>query len=554
MKKGSVIILLCVLFFQGIHAQNSNNKQAWLDRKFAMFIHFGLYSELGGVWKGKPVTQGYSEQIQSHGGIFSDWYADVAKSFNPTQWNADSIVDLAIRAGMKSIVITTKHHDGFCMYHSQYTDFNIVDATPFKRDVVKELSEACAKKNLAMGIYFSLIDWHFPQAYPISSHNADPITPEHHEYNKKQVTELMRNYGQISEIWFDMGSLTQEQSKELYTLVHHYQPNCMVSGRIGNGYGDFSVMGDNQIPETVLAAPWQTPASMFPETWGYRSWQKYVDVSLKAEEKIKDLVKVVSAGGNYILNIGPKGDGSVVPFEKEVLLSVGQWMDVYGQTIYATQSNPFQQFFDWGHVTAKDQMMYLFVYKMPENNIIKLPRLTGKIKSIKNFHTQKPIAFKTGNQEIDITLPAGFLKEKPFEVIAVTFSNPFTVLPKQILSGITIFDTANATNYHSYAGANYYLLKETTIYRKWFFDLPAGNYLPVLSYTDQEAGQTVNISIDGVTHSYTLDKQNGKYELTLPATILKKQLFHTLEITPAFHPVPHADMGLSGLKVTLKAQ
>lgn len=287
-----------------------------MNQKFSMFIHWGLYSELGGVWDGQPVTRGYSEQIQAHAGIFGDWYAAVANRFIPLHWNADSVVALARKAGMKSIVFTSKHHDGFCMYHSRYTDYNIVDATPFARDVMKELAEACCRQGMRFGVYFSLIDWHFPQAYPISSHNADPLTPEHYAFNRKQVTEIMTEYGKISEIWFDMGSLTPEQSRGLYDLVDSLQPDCMISGRLGNDCSDFSVMADNEYPDYKIGVPWQTAASFFEETWGYRSWQERGDPGKKADEKIRSLVKVVSRGGNYLLNIGPEGDGSVVPLKR----------------------------------------------------------------------------------------------------------------------------------------------------------------------------------------------------------------------------------------------
>jgi len=203
------------LFLLGVQVAYGQVKpdSAWMNQKFSMFIHWGLYSHLGGVWNGKPVLSGYSEQIQSHGGIFSDWYAAVARDFNPVDWDADAVVKLAKDAGMKSVVFTSKHHDGFCMYHSRLTDYNIVDATPYKRDVMKELAEACRRQDMRFGVYFSLIDWHFPQAYPISSHNADPLTPEHYEYNLRQVEEIMTGYGPVSEIWFDMGSLTPEQSR-----------------------------------------------------------------------------------------------------------------------------------------------------------------------------------------------------------------------------------------------------------------------------------------------------------------------------------------------------
>lgn len=296
---------------------------AWAAHRFSMFIHWGLYSQLGGVWNDKPVEWGYSEQIQSFAGIFGDYYAATAKDFKAQKWNADSIAALAKAAQMKSIVMTAKHHDGFCMYATRYSKYNVVDATPFGRDPLMELSKACKKAGLRFGIYFSLIDWNFPQAYPISSHNADPITPEHHQYNMNQVRELLTNYGQVSEIWFDMGSLTRQQSSELYNLVTSLQPSCMVSGRLGNDFGDFAVMADNACPDYNIGIPWQSAGSVYKETWSYRSWQKRDNLNGKIEEKINTLKNIVNRGGNYLLNIGPRGDGSVVEFERDLLLAMG---------------------------------------------------------------------------------------------------------------------------------------------------------------------------------------------------------------------------------------
>lgn len=305
--------------------------------RFSMFVHWGLYSVYGGVYRGKNIEWGYSEQIQSFAGIFSDWYARAAEQFSAKQWDADSIAVLAKSAGMDAIVFTSKHHDGFCMYNSKETDFTIMN-TPFGRDALKELSQACKRHGLNLGIYFSLIDWHYPPAYPISSHNADPITPEHHEYNKRQVKELLENYGTVSKLWFDMGSLTREQSSELYNLVKSIQPNCRVSGRIGNDYGDFAVMPDNVIPDFVPNKPWQTAESVYKETWGYRSWQKHVPMNEKLAEKINSLKRVIGAGGNYLLNIGPTGDGAVTNYEKDLLLSIGKWIDSSGWLATARDS------------------------------------------------------------------------------------------------------------------------------------------------------------------------------------------------------------------------
>ena len=146
----------------------------------------------------------------------------------------------------------------------------------------------------------------------MSPHNADFITEAHHAFSKAQLKELLTNYGKISELWFDMGANTPAQSKELYELVHQYQPDCMVSGRLGNDWYDFCVMADNDYPDKTLHAPWQSAASMFDETWGYRAWQDRGCIENKVREKTRSLINVVSRGGNYLLNIGPKGNGAVV--------------------------------------------------------------------------------------------------------------------------------------------------------------------------------------------------------------------------------------------------
>ena len=383
MRNTLLTILACLipLFCEGQISKEAFER--WHDNKYSMFIHFGLYSELGGVWDGKPVTRGYSEQIQSFAGIFSDWYGDTALRFDPTNFNADSIVALAKAAGMRSIVFTTKHHDGFCMFRTKTTDYNAYEATPCKRDFVKELSDACRRGGINMGLYFSLIDWHYPQAYPISSHNCDFITPQHHELTKAQVTELLTNYGPISELWFDMGSNTPAQSRELYELVHKLQPNCMVSGRLGNDQYDFSVMADNTYPEGALQTAWQTAASMFDETWSYRSWQVRGDAHVKAMEKLRSLISVVSHGGNYLLNIGPMGDGSVVPFEREVLLEIGSWLKENGDVIYGTEASPFREIPTWGTITRNGKNLNLILSgDCPEDGMIRLQVPGNRLESV----------------------------------------------------------------------------------------------------------------------------------------------------------------------------
>lgn len=307
----------------------------WYGDKYSLFVHYGLYSIPGGVFQGEPVTKGYSEQILTFGIGFSDWYEAYTQQLDAAKFDAQEIVALAQKGGMRSVVMTSKHHDGFCLFDTETTDYNVMN-TPAKRDLIGELAEACHQAGIGFGIYFSLIDWHYPYAVPFTSHNADPITPPHHQYNMAQVRELLTKYGRVDELWFDMGSLTTEQSAELYTLVHQLQPDCMVSGRLGNDYADFCVMADNEYPDYLMAMPWQTAASIFDETWGYRSWQERGLVEAKVQEKLDALLKVVAYGGKYLLNIGPKGDGSIVPFEAEVIQRIGEELAPFKEAIYQT--------------------------------------------------------------------------------------------------------------------------------------------------------------------------------------------------------------------------
>lgn len=480
--------------------------QGWLDQKFSMFIHFGLYSEYGGVYNGEPVQQGYSEQIQSFAGIFSDWYGNTASKFNPVKWNSDEIVKLAKDAGMKSIVFTSKHHDGFCMYHSKFTDFNIVDATPYAKDMMKELAEACERGGIGFGVYYSLIDWHYPQAYPISSHNADPITPEHYAFNMKQVEEIMTEYGPISEIWFDMGSLTLEQSKGLYDLVNRLQPNCMISGRLGNDYVDFAVMADNEYPEYKLGLPWQTAASMFNETWGYRSWQERGSVQDKVDEKIASLVKVVSRGGNYLLNIGPRGDGSVVEFERDVLLEMGRWLKSNSESIYASKSNPFDHPFSFGDITTDGNSLYAFINKSV--NAIDIGSFIGKVKDVTLLATNKSLNYTQTKNSLSVQLPQGDLVG-PMAVVKIAFDNDYATIPSSIVSG-KVLTPQNANPLFGHSSLNYYAGYKSLIGYDWTLKRDRKQTSPKIRYTDSEIGRIIELSTKNETQKVSLDVSNPK--------------------------------------------
>lgn len=471
--------------------EDISHNRPWYDNKYSMFIHFGLYSQLGGVWQGEEIHYGYSEQIMAHAGIYANVYQDEASRFDPINFNADSIVALAKRAGMRSIVITSKHHDGFCMFRTSTTDFNSYDATPAHRDYIGELSEACHRGGINFGLYYSLIDWNYTGASNITTHNANFIPEIHHQLNLRQVEELVTNYGTISELWFDMGSLTYAQSRELYELVHRNQPDCMVSGRLGNGCYDFAVMSDNYYPESSLQIAWQSCASMFNETWGYRSWQKRGDVHTKAQEKLRSLIRVTTGGGNFLLNIGPMGDGSVVPFEKQVLEEIGSWLQKNGDVIYATDSSPYRQPFSWGGITRKGPQINLILSgEEPSDGVISLP-LMGKIVKVSG-----PAKAQMRNGTLKVTLDPDAYSDE-IQVIRITLDRDVTLEEEQLL------DTRIASS--SYYCQDYYTNHRSEISYKW--NLSSKNDITRLgfSYASTDIGKEVLLNLDGTEKKFVLD-------------------------------------------------
>ena len=314
------------------------------EAKFGMLITWGLYSIPAGEWKGKAYP-GIGEWIMNWAKIPVAEYAQLAKQFNPVKFNADEWARLARQAGMKYVVPMPKHHDGFAMYASKVSRFNIVDATPFHRDPMKELAEACRKEGLRMGFYYSQAqDWHHPGGAVIGG-SWDPAQKgDFDAYLNKvslpQVRELLTNYGPVALLWFDTPvNMTPERAGRFVKLVRELQPDCLINGRLQEGERgfDYSSMGDNQVPESGLQGAWETPATI-NDTWAYkkndRNWKP-------ADTIIFKLVDIVSKGGNYLLNIGPTAEGVVPEPSVKVLNEVGAWLRTNGEAIYGTARTPF---------------------------------------------------------------------------------------------------------------------------------------------------------------------------------------------------------------------
>ncbi len=482
---------------------------AWQDRKFGMFIHFGLYSLAGGMWDGHRVDNGYSEQILANAPIPPAQYEALVGHFDPVNFDADAIAALAKAAGMKFIVVTAKHHDGFNLFQTAQTPYNIVDGTPYHQDIVKQLADACARAGLKFGVYYSTIDWHHPGGNTYIEGNSNPITPAQEAFNVAQLKELMSHYGPISEIWFDMGKPTPAQSTHFAQTVHALQPQAMISGRVWNSRGDFAVMSDNSEPDVGMELPWQAPASMFPETWGYRSWQQRNDLPGKIRENITRLVRVVSQGGNYILNIGPEGDGSVVPYEAQVLHGIGAWLKRNGEAIYNTRKQPFDTL-DFGYATVGSHAIYLFVAKPPADHQLRLPGLIdtelGRAYRLGAPETAVDVRHDDGGANIPLDRfalgPSDARNAKVDDfmpVIVLPFKGTLHVRPKAIAAasdGRFRLQPEQASHYLNYNGEGYE--DPATLYKlMWKVDAQASDYTCVVSYAPLPQRTRVDLWIDG---------------------------------------------------------
>jgi alpha-L-fucosidase len=311
------------------------------EAKYGLFIHWGLYAIPAGEWKGRRIP-GIGEWIMFRTPIPVKEYEQLAKQFNPVKFNAEEWVQLAKDAGMKYIVITSKHHDGFALYDSKVSTFDIVDATPFKRDVLKELAAACAKHGMRLGFYYSQAqDWHEPNG---AGNTWDFVADEKKDFDQylrdkaePQVRELLTGYGPVALIWFDTPRLmTTERAQRFVDLLRSLQPNTLIDGRLGMA-GDYVTTGDNVIPPDVQGEAWETPATL-NHTWGYRTddhdWKSPQTVIFK-------LIDIVSKGGNYLLNVGPMADGIIPQPSQDILRTVGRWLRVNGDAVYGAGATPF---------------------------------------------------------------------------------------------------------------------------------------------------------------------------------------------------------------------
>ncbi len=439
--------------------------QWWREARFGMFVHWGLYSGLAGTWDGKPVgTTGGMEWIQQRVKVDTDTYAKAAiPKFQPTAGFARPWARLAKEAGCKYLVVTSKHHEGFGLFDSKAGDYNAGHV--LHRDLVKEIVEACRAEGLKVGFYHSVIDWHHDQyAYALSEQLPHPLKGQPYPngerdhakylaYLHQQVDELVSNYGPVDILWWDYSSQDFQgdeawRSTELMNLVRSKQPAIIMNNRLYRSpeagwasmgtegylprldpkYGDF-ITPEQHIPATGMpGVDWETCMTL-NTTWGYSEH----DHAWKTDETlIRNLIDIASKGGNYLLNIGPKGDGSVPEESIQSMRAIGVWMKSNGDSIYATQASPFEKL-EWGRCTQKKlgagtTRLYLHVFDWPKDGELIVPGLASRPIQAFILAGNQPLQTSAENDRVTISLPAE-KADKIATVVALDIEGAPRILP-----------------------------------------------------------------------------------------------------------------------------
>ncbi|MGV8095842.1 MAG: alpha-L-fucosidase [Mangrovibacterium sp.] len=401
MKKTRFLFISIVVFLTSLSCNDRevivpDRMDWWRDARFGLFIHWGLYSIPAGEWNGEKTN--YAEWIRTEAQIPLEQYDQLVRQFNPVKFNADKWVSMAKNAGMKYIVITSKHHDGFCLFNSKETDFDMM-STPFQRDILSELSDACAKQGITLCFYYSIMDWHHPDYLPRRpweknrpAEGADMNT--YVSYMKNQLTELLTNYGKIGVLWFDgqwEDTYTHDHGKDLYLFLRNLQPRLIINARVDKGplgiawlnkdssfYGDFGTP-EQEIPSSGFPGmDWESCMTM-NDHWGYnrndQNWKS-------TKELIHSLIDIVSKGGNFLLNVGPTAEGLFPDSCVERLKGIGTWTKENGEAVYRTKASPFKGL-AWGRCTqkinGKNTILYLHVFDWPDNGELAVLGFENKI-------------------------------------------------------------------------------------------------------------------------------------------------------------------------------
>ncbi len=374
----------------------------WKEAKFGMFVHWGGFSHLGGVWKGNEAQSPALMQLQMK--IPMQEYADAIKGFHPDKFNPDQWLDLMEQAGMKYIVITAKHTEGFAMFDSEVSGYNITDHTGFDRDPIAELDAACVRRGVPMGFYYSQ-NWDLEspdalwggKAFNAWDYDRDAAVPERYykEKCRPQIEELLTKY-HPKIFWFDVPIpvFPKEYGLDILDLIKSHNSDILVNNRVYTGgytagtyQGDFDTT-EQQLPHYKMKRPFET-CSTIAKHWG---WSDQDDYSRTSRDLVEELVHVVSMGGNYLLNVGPKPDGTIDPRQVKLLQEVGAWIKVNGESIYGADCSLFNTYqFNWGRSTTKGSKLYFHVFDEPASKTVLVPGVGSPVRKAYWLDTGKPV-------------------------------------------------------------------------------------------------------------------------------------------------------------------
>lgn len=397
--------------------ENLKNREWFQDAKFGLFVHWGVYSVMAGGG-----DQGIAEWIMNQKQIPIKQYEKLPSFFYPTKFDPAEWVSMVKKAGMQYITITSKHHDGFAMYNSKVSDYNIVDQTPYGKDVLKQLKDECDKQGIKLFFYYSQLDWHHPDYYPRGrtgkEYTGRPQSGDWNQYidyMNSQLTELLTNYGEIGGIWFD-GMWDKPDAEwrleDTYSLIHDLQPGAMIGSNHhvtpfpGEDFQMFErdLPGENTMGFNKAGTISELPLEMCETmngSWGFN----IVDNNYKSSKQlIQTMVKSAGYGANFLLNTGPMPNGKIQPENVDTLMVMGDWLKQYGESIYGTRKGPIRPN-EWGATTQKGSTIYVHVLKLAEETL-EIPALEKKIKSITFFDDGSKVKYKKSDKGVVLEIPS----------------------------------------------------------------------------------------------------------------------------------------------------